>query len=462
VAIVRRVRAVPIALLAVAVAVGVFWDGGFDSGPQWAFAAAAGVAVLVACLANLARAPALLRSAPVIVLLAIAALQALSAAWTIESPSAALRAGAVTAAYAALAVGAGVALQPASRIATGIAVAAGITGLMGLVSAALLSTDFAERIEGGWRPEGPFGYPPALALVQVFALPVLLTAMTRARPAVAGPAAAGAAIAAGVLVLVANRVSLGMAILALGVALVAPERTVVARRLAVAWAIGLMAAAGVACHELFGGWTPRYAQAGPGSALVLLGVIAGLGLAWLVVRRQLGSARSSRQLPARRALVAGAGILAVAVAAGLLSGGALSARRFESHESFTHGRSWMWSAAYRTALDRPAQGYGAGSFFAATVARQPGHGRLTRFAHDFPLEQAVETGVFGFLLALALYAAAGRALWRVRGSPAVWLLGPAAAAFLLSNLVDWSWHLAGVGALFAVALGGALRPVPAR
>ncbi|HEX9417137.1 MAG TPA: hypothetical protein VF895_10570, partial [Gaiellaceae bacterium] len=84
---------------------------------------------------------------------------------------------------------------------------------------------------------------------------------------------------------------------------------------------------------------------------------------------------------------------------------------------------------------------------------QPGHGRLTRFAHDLPLELGVELGILGLLLGIALYVAAGRALWRTRGSPALWLLGPAVAAFLLSNLVDWPWHLAGAGAVFALALG---------
>jgi O-antigen ligase len=83
---------------------------------------------------------------------------------------------------------------------------------------------------------------------------------------------------------------------------------------------------------------------------------------------------------------------------------------------------------------------------------------VTRFAHDLPLEEWVETGIVGLLLTLAFYAAAGRSLWRARDSRALWLLGPAVAAFLLANLVDWPWHLAGVGALAFVALGGLTRP----
>ena len=184
-------------------------------------------------------------------------------------------------------------------------------------------------------------------------------------------------------------------------------------------------------------------------ALAAVAVIAGLALLWVLARRQLGETELNRDLPAKPALAAGAVIAAVAVLAGLFSGGALSARRFESHQSFTHGRTWMWSASYRTAVKRPLQGFGAGSFYEATVSRQPGHGRVTRFAHDFPLEQWVETGIAGLMLVLALYGVAARALWRARGSPALWLLGPAVAAFLLANLIDWPWHLAGAGALAA-------------
>ena len=64
----------------------------------------------------------------------------------------------------------------------------------------------------------------------------------------------------------------------------------------------------------------------------------------------------------------------------------------------------------------------------------------------------------GLVLALALYAASGRALWRARrrDGPAFWLLGPPAAAFLAANLVDWPWHFAGSGAVWAAALGAIL------
>ena len=449
-------RALLVLLLLAGLIVPIAYDGGFSSTSQWVFAGIAAAAAAAAFADKPRRGFSLVPSAPVLVLLALAVLASASAGWTVGAPVAALRAGAVAGALAALVLAAGVARQPAERVAAAVAVAAGLAALSGLVSAAVFSTSFAERIEGGWRPEGPFGYPPALALVQICALPVLLTAMARARALVAALAAAGAALAAGVLVLAVNRLSLGLAVLVLGIALAWPERTVGVRRSVMVWAAALLVAAGLAFHELLGGWTSRYADGGSGRVMSLLAVLGAAAAAWALVRPRLSNTVLLGRrgwVSARGGLVAAVAIIAVSVVAGLLSTGALSARRFDTHESFTHGRTWMWSAGYHAFLDRPLQGYGAGSFFLATLDRQPGHGRLTRFAHDLPLELGVELGILGLLLGIALYVAAGRALWRTRGSPALWLLGPAVAAFLLSNLVDWPWHLAGAGAVFALALG---------
>jgi len=142
------------------------------------------------------------------------------------------------------------------------------------------------------------------------------------------------------------------------------------------------------------------------------------------------------------------------VAAGLFSASPLG-NRTAAHGSFTHGRIGLFRISWDTFLDRPGQGYGAGprAFLDATIVRQSGRQRVTIFAHDLPLELAVGLGVAGLLFGIALYVAVAVRLWRVRASPALWLVGPMAAAFLVSNLVDWTWHLAGVGAIFALALG---------
>jgi hypothetical protein len=432
-------------LIVAAAGVGIGWGGGFDAAPQWLFGGLAVAAGLVAW-----RRP----SAPAAVLVGLAVLGALSASWTIGSSSGALRWGLVIAGYAALAI-AGSAL-PGRVAAAGIALAAGATALTGLVGAALYLPSLAERIEGGWRPEGPLGYPPALALLQVFALPIVLAAMARGGRVAAPAAAVGAALAAGTIALAQSRSAVALAALVVALAVLDPARTVGAsRRLAVAACL-LMAAAGLAVHAAAGGWVSRFAQPDGWRLAAALLACATAAPVWLAVRRLAGEG-FARPLALPGVLAGGAVVAVAAVAVGLGTASPLSARRFASHQGLSHGRTWMWRAAADTAFERPASGYGADTFLAATYSRQPGQGRLTRFAHNLPLELFVELGVVGIALALALYWTVGRVLWQARGSPALWLLGPAAAAFLLSNLVDWTWHLAGVGALFAVAVGGLVR-----
>ena len=81
---------------------------------------------------------------------------------------------------------------------------------------------------------------------------------------------------------------------------------------------------------------------------------------------------------------------------------------------------------------------------------------VTLYAHNLPLEAWAEMGPLGLALVLGLYASAGTLLWRIRRHPDAWLVAPGVAAFLLANLVDWPWHLAGATAIWAICLGGCL------
>jgi O-antigen ligase len=129
----------------------------------------------------------------------------------------------------------------------------------------------------------------------------------------------------------------------------------------------------------------------------------------------------------------------------------------------SHGRVGIWRAAAATASDRPLQGYGSGTFLAASRRHQLEHRpRPTRFAHNLALEAWVELGLLGLVLVVAFYGAAAAAVVRaVRTNPHAWLLVPYAAAFPLANLLDWPWHLLGAGVLWAVAIGGvSLYPEP--
>jgi O-antigen ligase len=118
---------------------------------------------------------------------------------------------------------------------------------------------------------------------------------------------------------------------------------------------------------------------------------------------------------------------------------------------FLHGRESTWHAALDTFADHPLRGTGADAFLAGSARHQDGQTIL--FAHNLPLELGAELGIAGFVLAIALYAATGRAIWRARTTAAGRLLGPGAAAFLVASLVDWPWHLAGSGAVWALCVG---------
>ena len=328
--------------------VAVFAGGGYGAGGRIAFVAAA-LAAVVAIRPRVVREPA------VLVLAALAVLGTASAAWTVGLVGEALRWGLVTGAYAALVVvGAHVAREPggAERRAVGLAALAVGAGALGLVSAALSDGTFAVDRLGGWRPGGPFEYPPALALAQVGALPVLIRYRSRI----------GLAVAIAVLVLAESRTALGLAFVVTAIYLPRPR-------------------------------------------LVLAG---GLAAALLIAVPASGS-------------------------------------------DFLHGRAGTWEAAVQTFADRPVTGAGADGFLSASVRHQDGD--TIAFAHQLPLELAAELGIAGFLLVVALYGAVGRLLWRARATTAAYLLGPLVAAFLVSNLLDWTWHLAGSGAMWAVALG---------
>jgi O-antigen ligase len=177
-------------------------------------------------------------------------------------------------------------------------------------------------------------------------------------------------------------------------------------------------------------------------AVAIVGAVAYAGL------------RIARRSPGRRG---GAVVLACLAVGGGLTAMASTAPAecgTPPDGGLTHGRLALWSDAASTFGERPLLGAGAGAFLVASAEKQ-GESPV-RFAHNLPLEVGAELGMAG-LAALALLAVGvGRALRHARGTPSLWLFGPAVVAFLLANLVDWSWQITGVAAIFAVALGGVI------
>lgn len=382
----------------------------------------------------------------------------LSAAWTTGEALDAVRWGLVIAAYAATALLAAQAAREQGfvAIAVAIAVIAGAEAAMGLVSAGLRIEPFAERIGGSWRPGGTLEYPPALALIQVGALPVLLRGMLSSRAALGLVSAGCAALAGGAIGLADSRTQIVLAVAVLVIAVVWADRTVRDTRSRAGLAGLLLVGAGLATRLALGGYAFPGATGGDaGRLLTLAAVVAGSVLAWALIRRLWG--KRPRSSPA----VAGIGVRVAAVGAVvILVVGALAvsvvAQRSdgpwtEPASGFTHGRSDQWHAAIETALDHPVAGVGAEAYLRASVAEKGN--QVSRYAHDLPLEAWAELGPAGLLLALALGCFVALLLWRIRLHPDAWLVAPLAAAFLIANLVDWPWHLAGAGAMWAAALG---------
>jgi hypothetical protein len=399
-----------------------------------------------------------LREPALLSLLALAALTVVSAAWTTGEAADAVRWGLVIAAYAATALVAAQAAreQGIAAVAVTIGALAVLEAGVGLVAAGLRVEPFAERIGGSWRPGGTLEYPPALALLQVFALPVLLRGMASSRLAVGLGSAAAVALAAGVIGLADRRTEIALAGIVLIAAVVWPDRTVRAGRPTAALAALVVVGAALGTRLALGGYAFPGATGGDaGRMLLLVAVVAGTVAAWAVIRRlSNGHSRTSPSRAATRHRGAAA-IAAVVVAVAGLTALTVAQRTAgpwtEPSSGFAHGREDQWRAAIDTAVDHPLVGVGAESYLRASAADDGA--QVSLYAHDLPLETWAELGPLGLVLVLALGSFVGLLLWRIRGSPTAWLVAPAAAAFILANLVDWPWHLAGLGAVWAAALG---------
>jgi hypothetical protein len=399
-----------------------------------------------------------LRNPAVLALGGLAALSALSAAWTVASSEGALRWAAVIAGLVliALAAAAATARLGVVPVATVIAVLAAVAGLIGLYGAGARVEPLAQRLGGQWSPGGPLEYSPALALMQVSALPLLWLAMSRDRTdAIALAAAAGAAVAGSVIALAGSRVELAIAV-AVVIGCAAGARTVGARPATILAAAGLAVTAGGAADAIGGGYAQPYVTRGDAPRLAeLAAVVLGAFVLWALQRQTLDTAARGGSRP--RAVAAAA--VTIPLAAALVAAAVTpdSGAQAEPVSGFAHGRTALWGAAIDTAEDRPLEGSGALSFGVASLPYQDPP--PVRFAHNLPLESWAELGVAGAALAVLLYVGSLALVWSRRRRPGAWVLGPAVLAFLLANLFDWPWHVPASGAVFALALG-ALATVP--
>jgi hypothetical protein len=456
--------ALPSLLLAAAVGEALLWEGGFAPVPRIVFGALALAALAASAVTDREAVRRMARRPGILALVALAAFAALSAVWTAGAAGDALRWALVAAGYGAIAVTAGVltrARNGVNRLAALVCALAIIGGAIGLVAACVIGEPLADRIAGSWRPGGPLEYSSALALLEVSALPALLVAMCSPRRGLAAAGVIGATIAGAVLGLADSRAELLLAALIGCAAIALPWSTLRTSRAQAAAATLWVAASGLGAHLIAGGWFPAGTLPGPWRLLALAGACALLATIWLA--RGLN--------PGRRPQVAIACVLSIGLLVVLSTGaasGASNAPRAALHTAtgsgldsgLFHGRLHLWHAGLETFAAHPLLGAGADSFMVAS-ARYQQSGPI-RFAHNLPLELGAELGVGGLLLCLWLYAASGAAAWRARRRSAGWLLGPGMCAFLAASLVDWPWHLAGSGAVWALCTGGVIGAVTFR
>ena len=339
------------------------------------------------------------------------------------------------------------------------------------------------------RLRAPLEYWNALALFVAMAIPVVLRLVVDETRAARVRLAALAALPVYLVVLgltfsrgglIAGIVAVAVTIAFAGSAL----RTLMYLALALAAAAPALVL-GFTADDLTGNVVALSDREGEGLLLGLL-LLAGIALVAVVGRLVLSAESRTPASPARTRAIARAllGAVAVAVVAGLVAM-AISDRGLTgtvTHEwdtfrssreapgqfdpgrlsSTNAGNRWVWwSEAAGAWWDRPLEGHGAGSF--PVVHRQYRTNRLDVLQpHSVPLQFLAETGLVGFLLAMAglglLFVGAVGAVRRIVPGPqrglAAALLG-ASGAWLVHGFFDWDWDIPGV-TLPALAFMGLL------
>jgi O-Antigen ligase len=453
----RQPRSSAICGVALGLTVGLttLTGGGFSDHSRSMFVALSGASLLLSIALHARATTDLARSTPVCILIALSALCIASAAWTVGEPSDAFLWGLTIASYGAIAITAGAfaRLSGPGPLAIGIVVLAIIEAILALWAMAFHHLPSAEVIDGVWRPGGTFQYPPALSVLELGALTIMNRVMRRTSGPVAGAAATSAVLAGSVIALAGSRLMLALALVFLTAPIFTTRHAHRARLEAIV-ATALVLSGALVVRAISLGHLPQGAGKGGWPLLGAITVLTlGCGATWTLIHWR--SHQNSVWIPLAVCLASGA--LAVTLASDApLGQPTRAASRSELSErpslDLLHGRSREWRAATRTWLQRPVLGSGAAAYYTASLPYQGASPTL--YAHDLPLELAAELGTLGLMLALALYLTNAWTIAAARHNLALELLAPTVVAFLASNLIDWTWHLAGLGAVWAVALGG--------
>lgn len=175
----------------------------------------------------------------------------------------------------------------------------------------------------------------------------------------------------------------------------------------------------------------------------------------------------------RRVLAVGAAIAAVGVAFVALAPSVtgIHLRSFDRLNADSSGRADLVSGGLELWSERPALGWGSGSFARVYRDRRRGSAaQAVSASHTIPITVAAEQGVVGLLAYLALLAAAlARLLAGARGVKARAAIAAAFVALVVHTLVyaafledPLAWALLAVGSALALAPRGGAPAAPAR
>lgn len=439
--------------LLTAVALPTYTGGGFSDRSHTLLIITVAVALAAAAWSGMEALTTAIRSPATVVLMVIAGLSIISAGWTVTSASTAIRSGLVVTSYAGLLVVACVVVRRrgSAVIVAWIGTVAAVEAVMGLTAVSIHSLPDAERLLLVWRPGGTYQYAPALALLEAAALPTFWWATCSEKRLRIAAGATGAVLAGAVIGISGDRLGIALA-LAISLFLACAgyrQRSGPSGALVVAGC----AATGAIVSLLEFNRAVTASAPGRGIAPVLVVLATALAAGGL-------SCITRGRLPSWSPRASHGTALAVLVTLGsvlLWRASVGTGQLFTTHlrsAGILHGRNREWLAAIQTWLSRPFLGYGAESYAVASASHQTI--AISRYAHDLPLEFAAELGIPGLLAGAALYLTAVKALFNARSSTTVLTVGPLVGAFMLSTLLDWTWHLSGLTAMWAIATGSVI------
>ncbi|HMT06110.1 MAG TPA: O-antigen ligase family protein [Solirubrobacterales bacterium] len=433
-----------------------FWSGGFGDPARLALVLAGAVGLLASALRSPESLASAFRSLPVAGLLGLTLVGAISLAWTRAGVQDAAMIAMIPAAYAGLVVfAAGDPMLRRRRDLVGIwlAALAVISAITGLIGVMFEIGPWAIWLGGRLRPAGVVEYPPALALLQLGAMPVLARGWLGGKNCLWMVAGGSLIIGSSIILLAQSRVVLFLACVLIAVWLAWPERSLGVNRTEAMWAVllwltgGLLVTLGV---QTFDSWPAAIL-----CVLVLLAVPRVASNALDRLRRAVPvGVRSTGPAVAAIVLI---GLMAAGAAAVLLASPGLTDQGMQADQGFDHGRVELWRVSANAASEEPLLGHGQGAFLETTIEEQDSP---VRFAHSLVLESAVETGIPGALLACLVLVGSMACCWKRRLDFTAWLYIPMVFGFSALALVDWTWHLTGIGAAWALCLGCLLMNRP--